>query len=297
MPCSVPHTVFHGIAADCRVFAVRDEPNWKSRAGGSVHMVEPMRIFVTGSTAGIGRRTAETLISNGHEVVVHARNEDRLRDAEDLVHAAAGATTGDLASLADTTQLAETAGALGPYDVIIHNAGIQERGSERHVTVDGLERTFQVNVLAPYVLTAALPRPRRLVFLTSGLQAQGNVHFEDLQFERRRWDGMEAYSDSKLLDVVLAFTVARRWSDVVCNAVDPGWIQTRMGGGAAPGSLDEGADTQVWLATSDEPAAMQSGRFLKQRGREDPHPAASDRTIQDRLLDRCVELTGLRLDG
>lgn len=256
-----------------------------------------MRILVTGSTAGIGRRTAETLLAQGHQVVVHARNEGRLGDAGDLVADAAGVVTGDLASLAGTAQLAEAAAALGPYDVVIHNAGIQERGPERHVTADGLERTFQVNVLAPYVLTAALPRPQRLVFLTSGLQAQGDVHLDDLQFERRRWDGMEAYSDSKLLDVVLAFAVARRWPEVVCNAVDPGWIQTRMGGEAAPGSLDEGSDTQVWLATSEEPAALESGRFLKQRQRQQPHPAASDTSIQERLLERCAELSGWRLDG
>lgn len=255
-----------------------------------------MRILVTGSTAGIGRRTAETLITRGHEVVVHARNEDRLGDADGLVGDAAGAITGDLASLASTTQLADAAAALGPYDAVIHNAGIQDRGSERHVTGDGLERTFQVNVLAPYLITAALPRPQRLVFLTSGLQSRGEVHLDDLQFERRRWDGMEAYADSKLLDVVLAFAVARRWPDVVSNAVDPGWIQTRMGGERAPGSLDEGADTQIWLATSEEPAAMQTGRFLKQRRSEEPHPAASDPSVQDRLLDRCAELSGRRLE-
>ena len=256
-----------------------------------------MRILVTGSTAGIGRRTAETLIRQGHEVVVHARNEGRLDGAEDLVGDAAGVVTGDLASLADTTRLAEAAAALGPYDAIIHNAGLQERGPERYVTGDGLERTFQVNVLAPYVLTAALPRPQRLVFLTSGLQSQGKIDFDDLQFERRSWDGMAAYSDSKLLVVVLAFAVARRWHDVVCNAVDPGWIQTRMGGDGAPGSLDEGADTQIWLATSKDPAAMETGRFLKQRRTEEPHPAASDSAVQDGLLERCAELSGRRLDG
>ncbi len=256
-----------------------------------------MRVLVTGSTAGIGRRTAETLLTEGHDVVVHARDQDRLRDVEDLVGHGAGAVTGDLASIAATRRLAGAAAALGPYDAVIHNAGIQEQGSERHVTDDGLERTFQVNVLAPYILTAALPRPQRLVFLTSGMQSQGDVHFDDLQFERRRWDGMEAYADSKLLDVVLAFAVARRWADVVCNAVDPGWISTRMGGDRAPGSLEEGADTQIWLVMSDEPAAMETGRLLKQRRTQEPHPVASDRTVQDRLLAHCADLSGVRFDG
>jgi NAD(P)-dependent dehydrogenase (short-subunit alcohol dehydrogenase family) len=260
-------------------------------------MVAPMRILVTGSTAGIGRRTAETLITQGHDVVLHARSEDRLRDVEELVGDAAAVVTGDLASLASTTRLAEAAAALGPYDALIHNAGIQERGPERHVTVDGLERTFQVNVLAPYTLTAALARPQRLVFLTSGLQSQGDVHLDDLQFERRRWDGMQAYADSKLLDVVLTFALARRWTGVACNAVDPGWIQTRMGGERAPGSLDEGADTLIWLATSTEPAALGTGRYLKQRASQEPHPTASDGAVQDRLLEHCAQLSGCRVDG
>lgn len=249
-------------------------------------------IFVTGSAAGIGRRTAQILSEAGHRVVLHARSEGRAEEARDAVPGAAGTVVGDLASLAQTRSLAEAASTRGPFDVVIHNAGIQDADAGTpHVTSDGLERTFQVNVLAPYVLTAAMPRPARLVYLTSGLQAQGEPDLGDLQRERRPWDGMQAYCDSKLYDVVLAFAVARLWRDVVSNAVDPGWIRTSMGGPGAPGDLDEGSDTQVWLATSDEPEATTSGRYLKNRQDLRAHPAAYDIELQDGLLAACAQLS------
>ena len=251
-------------------------------------------IFVTGSAAGIGRRTAQILVEAGHQVVLHARSEGRADEARDAVPGVAGAVVGDLASLAQTRHLAEAASAAGPFDVVIHNAGIQDADADTpRVTGDGLERTFQVNVLAPYVLTAAMPRPTRLVYLTSGLQAQGEPDLDDLQRERRRWDGMQAYCDSKLYDVVLAFAVARLWPDVISNAVDPGWIRTSMGGPGAPGDLDEGSDTQVWLATSDEASATTSGRYLKNRQDLRAHPAAYDTELQDGLLATCARLSGV----
>lgn len=163
------------------------------------------------------------------------------------------------------------------------------------MTEDGLELLFQVNVLAPYVLTALVPRPRRLVYLTSGLESQGVADLDDLQHERGPWDGMQAYSDSKLLDVALAFAVARRWPDVLSNAVDPGWIKTKLGGPNATDDLPTGADTQVWLATSDEPAATVTGRYFKWREDLRANPAAYDVEVQERLLGACAEITGVTL--
>lgn len=254
-------------------------------------------VFVTGSADGIGRETAATLAAAGHRVVLHARNETRAREAREAVPEAAGVLTGDLASLARTRELARAAAGAGPFDVVIHNAGVGGGAAERVVTEDGLERVFQVNVLAPYLLTALMPRPRRLVYLTSGLEARGTAALDDLRFERRPWDGMQAYSDSKLYDVVLAFAVARRWGDTLSNAVDPGWIRTRMGGPNAPDSLPEGAETQVWLATSGEPAATVTGRYFKRRRELRANPAAYDPAVQDGLLAACAELTGVRLPG
>lgn len=254
-----------------------------------------MRVLVTGSSDGIGAQTARDLLAGGHEVVLHARGEGRAKDARRAVPGAADVLLGDLSSLAETRALAEAAAQAGPFDVVVHNAGVGGGAPERAVTEDGLSRIFQVNVLAPYLLTALVPRPRRLVYLTSGLQAQGDPDLDDLQHERGPWDGMQAYSDSKLWDVVLAFAVARRWPDVVANAVDPGWIRTRMGGDQAPGELSDGAATQVWLATSADPEATASGRYLKDRRVQEAHPAASDERVQEGLLAACERLTGVAL--
>jgi NAD(P)-dependent dehydrogenase (short-subunit alcohol dehydrogenase family) len=252
------------------------------------------RILVTGSADGIGRETAAQLIALGHEVVGHARNGSRADDLRADVPGIGPVVTGDLTSLRETTALAEAAAEVGAYDVVIHNAGIGGQPARR-LTGDGMEQIFQVNVVAPYLLTALLPRPRRLVYLTSGLESDGVVELDDLHFARRPWRGMQAYSDSKMYDVALAFAVARRWPDVISNVVDPGWIKTRMGGAGATDELPEGAETQVWLATSDEPAAVATGRYLKRRRVLEPNPAAADRSVQDGLLAACERLTGVRL--
>ncbi len=210
-------------------------------------------IFITGSSAGIGRETAETLVHMGHRVVLHARDNERARDTEETVPGAASVVVGDLASLEQTLALGEAARDEGPFDVVVHNAGVGGGSSPRALTVDGLERIFQVNALAPYVLTAIMGRPARLIYLSSGLHERGTAALDDLQFARRRWDAEQAYSDSKLYDVMLALAVSRHWPGTLTNAVDPGWIRTRMGGVHAPDPLPLGAETQVWLATSDEP--------------------------------------------
>jgi NAD(P)-dependent dehydrogenase (short-subunit alcohol dehydrogenase family) len=250
-------------------------------------------IFVTGSSAGIGLETGRTLVGMGHRVVLHARDKAKAAEAGETVPGATAVVTGDLSSLSQTRQLAEAAEAEGPYDVIVHNAGVGGGASRREVTEDGLERIFQVNVIAPYLLTALMGRPARLIYLTSGLQERGVVDLEDLQFERRAWDGMQAYSDSKLYDVVLTLAVARHWSGALVNAVDPGWIKTRMGGPGAPDPVHLGAETPVWLATSDEPAALVSGRYWKRRRVMEVNPAAEDEALQDRFLEICGALSGV----
>jgi NAD(P)-dependent dehydrogenase (short-subunit alcohol dehydrogenase family) len=181
--------------------------------------------------------------------------------------------------------------------VVIHNAGIGGEQDEPVRTGDGLERIFQVNVLAPYLLTALVPWPARLVYLTSGLESDGVARLDDLQWRDRDWDGMQAYSDSKLYDVMLAFAVARRRPGILSNAVDPGWIRTRMGGPSATDDLPAGADTPIWLATSDEPAATVTGRYFHRRRELRANPAAYRDDLQEELLAACAELSGVKLPG
>jgi NAD(P)-dependent dehydrogenase (short-subunit alcohol dehydrogenase family) len=253
-------------------------------------------IFVTGSSDGIGQETARQLVRDGHRVVLHARDDRRAKDATTAVPGAAGVAVGDLSVIEGIRQAADSAVELGPYDAVIHNAGVGS-ASARHPTADSLERIFAVNVLAPYLLTALMPLPSRLVYLSSGLESSGRVNLDDLQWERRAWNGMQAYCDSKLYDVLLAFAVARRYPGLRSNAVDPGWIKTKLGGRGATDELPKGADTPVWLSTSDEPAALVTGRYFKWRNDLRANPAAYDTETQEALIAACASLTGTRLPG
>jgi len=253
------------------------------------------RIFITGSSDGIGLETARQLATLGHEVVLHARDTTRAGDAVRSLPTATAVVTGDLASLDSTRALAAAATAEGPFDAVIHNAGVGGGAPAAGLTEDGIERIFQVNTVAPYLLTALMPAPKRLVYLTSGLESVGRVDFDDLQYVSRSWNGMQAYSDSKLYDVVLAFAVARLWPDVLSNAVDPGWIRTKLGGPQATDDLPEGAETQAWLAASDDDEALVTGRYLKRLAVLEPNPASRQVDIQDRLLAELATLTGVSL--
>src|SRR5215468_5059955 len=170
-------------------------------------------VFVTGSVDGIGRQTAQMLVAQGHRVVLHARSEERARVGTAAVPGAASVAIGELASLSQTRGLAKSL-AGERFDAIVHNAGIGGSG-RRQTTEDGLERVFQINILAPYLLTALMPLPARLIYLTSGMADGGMIDVADLQRERRRWNGSGAYCDSKLCDLALALAMARRYPQVV----------------------------------------------------------------------------------
>src|SRR2546425_4468575 len=234
---------------------------------------------------------AQRLLSAGHEVVLHARNQQRARDARTAAPKAQDVVVGDLAGIQETRELADQVNRLGPFDAVIHHAGVGNR--ERRIeTVDGLEHIFAINVLAPYLLTALIKQPKRLIYLSSGMHRGGDPDLADLQWKRRRWDGTQAYSDSKLFDGVLALVLARRWPAVLSNAVDPGWVATKMGGRGAPDDLDRGSETQAWLAVSQDSGAMVSGAYFYHKKRQDIHPAARDVSVQEGLLAACEELTG-----
>ncbi len=252
-------------------------------------------ILVTGSSDGLGLMAARLLLDDGHRVTLHARSAQRADDARGALPEAKEVVIGDLSSIAGTRQAAEQANALGPYDAVIHNAGVGYRERRRMETVDGLSHVFAINVLAPYLLTALIPAPDRLVYLSSGMHRAGDADLSDLQWVRRPWNGSQAYSDSKFFDVVLAFGVARRWPGVFSNAVEPGWVATKMGGPGAPDDMAQAPVTQVWLATSPEPEATVSGRYFYHQRRRDAHPAASQVEVQEGLLAACAGLTGVEL--
>jgi NAD(P)-dependent dehydrogenase (short-subunit alcohol dehydrogenase family) len=248
-------------------------------------------VFITGSADGLGALAARRLIADGHEVVLHARSEQRAREAMHAVRGAAAALHGDLSSIEQIRGVAQQASDRGRFDAVIHNAGVGFR--ERQIeTVDGLSHLFAINVLAPYLLTALMALPERLVYLSSGMHRGGDPSTDDLQWSARRWQGSQAYSDSKLFDAVLAFAVARLHPELRSNAVDPGWVATKMGGAGAPDDFEIGGETQAWLAVSDDPAAEVTGRLFYHLRPTNASPAASDVDVQDRLLDACRALTG-----
>jgi NAD(P)-dependent dehydrogenase (short-subunit alcohol dehydrogenase family) len=253
------------------------------------------RIFITGSADGLGQLAARRLVALGHDVVLHGRNRDRAHQAMRAVAGARTALEGDLASIEATRALARQANEAGPFQAVIHNAGVYRPNASRRETVDGLDDVFAINALAPYLLSALIERPQRLIYLTSGLHRGGDPDLPDPQRPGPRWSGSQAYADSKLFDVVLAFAVARLWPEVLSNAVDPGWMPTKMGGRSAPGDLDQGIATQVWLAVSDEPGANVTGRYFYDMRIQTAHRAASDLTVQNAFLAACERLTGVRL--
>ncbi|WLW58376.1 SDR family NAD(P)-dependent oxidoreductase [Streptomyces sp. YU58] len=239
------------------------------------------RILVTGSADGLGRAAADALLSAGHEVVVHARNPERAAGLDALSERGAHLVVGDFAERDAVRRVAAELNDGKPLDAVIHNAGVW---SGRAV--------MPVNVIAPYLLTALLRGPRRLVYLSSGSHLGGRPSLDGVD-----WRGAKAgsYADSKLFVTALAAAVARSRPGVLSNAVDPGWVPTRMGGPNAPDDLELGHRTQEWLASSEDPQALTTGGYWYHRERLDPHPSVHDEVFQDRLLRTLAEETGTEL--
>jgi len=219
----------------------------------------------------------------------------RSRDALRAAAGAEGAVSGDLSTIAGATTVANQVNKLGRFDAVIHNAGIGSREPRRVETETGVPSVFAVNVLAPYILTVLIERPDRLVYLSSGMHHGVQLRIDDLLWTRRAWSGWSAYAESKLCDVLLAFAVARRWKDVRSNALEPGWVRTRMGGPSAPGDLRQGSLTQAWLATSEDALACSTGGYFYHQRPRAPNPVANDVGTQEALLAECDRISGIPL--
>ena len=252
------------------------------------------RIFITGSSDGLGRAAAQSLIASGHDVVLHARSRERAASLNDVAPRSSGIVIGDLSSAEQTRGVAEQVNAIGAMDAVIHNAGIYHT-AERGSTPEGRSVVLAVNTIAPYMLTALIEPPRRLIYLSSALHHGGQGSLEDLDWTRRRWDTGRAYAETKLHAVALARALARRWPEVVSSAVDPGWVRTRMGGPAAPVDIDTGQRTQSWLAASEDPPALVSGGYWRDMRVEEPAAEATSVDFQDELIVQLEALTGIAL--
>jgi NAD(P)-dependent dehydrogenase (short-subunit alcohol dehydrogenase family) len=252
------------------------------------------RIFITGSTDGLGLAAARVLMAEGHDVVLHARSKERAGVLADITSRSGGAVIGDLSSAKETRSVADQVNKIGRMDVVIHNAGIYQQ-STRAATAEGHARILAVNVLAPYVLTALMPKPDRLIYLSSGMHRNGSGPLQDIDWTTRRWDNMRAYCESKLYISAFAVALSRRWPEVLSNSVDPGWVPTKMGGPSASDDLEKGHLTQTWLAASDDPAAKISGGYWHHRKQQQPAAEVLDHNFQDQLLAELAKLTGVSL--
>lgn len=253
------------------------------------------RIFITGSADGLGQMAAKILLEKGHQVVLHARNDARGKEALKSNPGAETVATADLSSIHQTIDLAHQINNLGEFDAIIHNAAVGYREPQKITTEDGLPHVFAINSLAPYILTSLINKPKRMIYLSSGLHREGDSSLEDLKWDNRRWNGYQAYSDSKLHDILLAFAVARKWKDISSNALEPGWVATKMGGAGAPDSLHDAPLTQVWLSSSNDPLALKTGGYYYHMKPQQVHPDARRADVQELFLEKCFEFSGVKL--
>ncbi|MCU0152494.1 SDR family NAD(P)-dependent oxidoreductase [Curtobacterium poinsettiae] len=238
------------------------------------------RILVTGSTDGLGRGTADALLRSGHDVVVHARNRARAEAVADLVERGAELVVADLADRDAVIATARELDAGTALDAVVHNAGVISGRS-----------LVPVNVVAPYLFTALLRSPERHVYLSSGMHRGGRPRLDTVD-----WTGASetnSYSDTKLFVTALAAEVPLRRPGVLSNAVDPGWVATKMGGAGAPDDFELGHRTQETLAT--DPDQTMTGGYWFHGEQQAPHPAVADQRFRTELLDTLAEATGITL--
>ena len=254
------------------------------------------RIFISGSSAGLGLMAGELLSSQGHQVVLHARNPNRAEETRRALPQAEAVVVGDIETIAGAKEVAVQINALGHFNAAIHNAAVGYREAHR-VTSDGLPHVFAINTLSAYILTALIERPERLVYLSSGMHHHADASLDDILWKQRPWNGSTAYAESKLHDAMLAFAIARRWPNTLSNALEPGWVPTTMGGAGAPDDMDQAHLTQAWLAAGDDPKARATGAYFYHLKRMAPNPQAKNPVLQDRLIAICAKISGVALPG
>jgi len=274
-------------------------------------------VLVTGGTGGIGKATAIGLAVLGARVGITGRDQARTEAAAASIRAAAGspavdAFAADMSVQAGVRRLAaQVADTYPRLDVLVNNAG--GFWAHRHVTADGLERTFALNHLAPFLLTNLLlarltaSAPARILTVSSGAHARGRIDFGDLQGERN-YSGQRAYSQSKLANVMFTYELARRLdgTGVTATVLHPGVVRTSFGAEDREAYLAvlirvarvfmktpaQGAGTSVYLASSPQVEGI-SGRYFVNRKPKTSSNASRDTTAAARLWQVSAELTGI----
>ena len=273
--------------------------------------IDELTALVTGSTDGIGKRTALDLARMGARVLVHGRSRSKGEAAIAEVQTATGSDrpkyyNADLSSLDEVRQLASYVARDHPrLDVLVNNAGVGSggKGGRREVSADGYELRFAVNYLAPFLLTHLLlptlrrSAPSRVVNVSS--LGQRPLDLSDLMLQRH-YDGWDAYAQSKLALVMLTLDLAerRKAAGVTVNAVPPGSLldtkMVRESFGRGWGDVQEGADAVVHLATSPTLEGV-TGRFFDQERETRANRQAYDRGVRAELRRLSYRLTGLDL--
>ena len=239
------------------------------------------KIFITGSTDGLGLLAARSLISQGLEVCLHARNEKRKEDILKKIVGERDVFVADLSDIEQIKKLAKDLNESGKFDVIIHNAGIY--------TAAGKD-IFTVNVIAPYILTCLIESPKRLIYVSSDMHLGGHPKLRDIKSNIKSI----TYSDSKLQVLMLCKAFAHRRPNAFINAIHPGWVPTKMGGKDAPDDLQKGYQTQVWLSTSNDTEALVNGKYFFHKKQSRYNPEADELNLQDQLLGICEEISGVK---
>ncbi len=288
---------------------------------GSTPQMTGKTVLITGGTGGIGRAAATGLASMGARVGITGRDRARAgRAAAAIVresgNPAVDAFVADMSSQAELRRLAcEVLSAYPRLDVLLNNVG--GFWSHRHLTADGLEHTFALNHLAPFLLTSLLldrlkaSAPARVVTVSSGAQGTGNIDFDDLMGERK-YSGQRAYSQSKLANVMFTYELARRLegTGVTATVLHPSVTRTAFGAedparAMAPiiaalrpfmRSPQRGADTAVFLASSLEAEGV-TGRYFANRKARESHKTSYDTATTGRLWRISADLVGLPDDG
>jgi NAD(P)-dependent dehydrogenase (short-subunit alcohol dehydrogenase family) len=273
-------------------------------------------VLVTGGTGGIGRATAEGLAAMGAQVAITGREAARAKAAAAQIAAATGATVAgyaaDLSSQAEVRRLAGDVLAAYPrLDVLVNNVG--GFWAHRHVTADGLEHTFALNHLAPFLLTNLLldrliaSAPARVITVSSGAQAMGRIDFDDLQGERS-YSGQRAYNQSKLANVVFTYELARRLegTGVTATVLHPGVVRTNFGAEDQAGYFrmmsvvarpfmktpTKGAETPIYLASAPEVDGV-TGQYFANRTPKSSNKLSYDTATAARLWQVSTDLVGL----